>query len=388
MPFEPSNTNRICTRGELQTFKAGFFADDAHTIALEPLDPSIYPSFTIYDINNTAYQSGVAVQDGPAGFYKVDFLVPTTAPLSYDEKRWRIEWLLVTANNRQVEFIEEFDVRDLVVTSTETHELQLLALENKPFQVTLRLAQRPATITLDVFMARDANTIIASNVAPTETIDGDSYFYTYEIGPNLLLGNTLYTALWSIKDAATSTTRFEYQQLSCIAMMMLPMMTSLRMLIDKFQVRLSRSVSYQDSDLSEYLARGQEWVNAAYPTTWFTIQSTPAGLLYFTVLAAAVWGLKAQGLTFLMMDFNFSGQTVTLDVGDKQAQLDSWSTNLLTFLQANLTAAKMTYVRRMRGTGTVAGRPYRYNSLYNFVYKLQTFNSGDFGTMLTKIGIL
>lgn len=393
MPFPASPTHRISTRGELQTFKAAFFADEAKTTPLEPLDPAQYPSFSIYDINNTLIQSGTAILDGTAGNYKVDFQVPSNAVLSYDENRWRIEWVMVTSGNRQVDFIEAFDVRDIVVTSSQNRELQVVALELRPFQIALRLTTRPVDLKLDVTVARNSNTKIVDNISigPTgivEVVDGDSYLYAYEIGSNLLQPNTLYTALWAIKDTSGSTTRFEFQQVVSIAQMMLPMMTSLRMLIDKFQKRLGRIHAYEDSDLIEYLARGQDWVNAGYPTTMYSISSTPSGLLYFTVLAASVWALQAQGLLEVDLGFNFSGQSITLDTGDRSSQLDAYVSKTVEWLNTNLPPAKMSYVRRQRGTGCVAGRPYRLNALYNFVYKLQTFNSGDFMTMMTKIGIL
>src|SRR5271166_3543645 len=99
---------RIQQRNELAIFQVTFYTDASHTTPLLPVDSTLYPSYTIYDLNNVAVQSGVGQAVATPGMYKAEFLVPINAPLSNDEKRWRIEWILVSTDNRQVTFVEEF----------------------------------------------------------------------------------------------------------------------------------------------------------------------------------------------------------------------------------------------------------------------------------------
>ena len=104
-------------------------------------------------------------------------------------------------------------------------------------------------------------------------------------------------------------------------------------------------------------------------------------------MAGQLWGLNAQFLLETDLQFNFSGQTVTLDY-DHTGNIDTAISRATDFIREGLGPAKTAIYRRQAGVGTVAGRPYRYSGLHNFVYPISRMSSTDFMTLLTNYGLL
>jgi hypothetical protein len=410
-----NSTSRIQTRGELTEFRVSFFADVNNTTPLVPISPS-YPTYTIFDLNGVPVQNGVGTSLQP-GQYAAQFQVPKDAPLSYfhqapqrygDEGqgapltadtsgRYRIEWQMATDANQQVNFVEEFDVRDVAVTQSLHRELKYLVLAGDPFRLPFRSATVP-------FMARmrlitrgneqcPVNEQVYDATLPVGSSDlkwvkdGDSYVLYADIAQGVTQPNTAYMALWTIQDTALSMPVTEWNIITAINTNLLPLMTSLRMLIDRFQKRLGRLQAFEDSDLLEYLAQGLRAVNLSYPTTGYTMDSFPDDIQELVLLAAGWWGLQAQRLLEADLAFNFSGQSVTLSV-DRTAQLDSAASSMMEMFNSKIGPAKMAYVRKAGGVGTVAGRAYNYRQMYQYVYKISSVNANSLMQTLTKIGLL
>jgi hypothetical protein len=411
-------TPRIFTRGEETQFRVEFFADVAKTTPLVPIDPS-YPSYTIYDPTGIAIQTGTGtlVQ---AGEYRLNFLVPKDAPLSYfhqapqrygdegqgapltaNDARYRIEWQMVTNANRQVNLVEEFDIRDVAVTQSLNRELKYLVMAGRPFRPTYRTPVLPFKTEMSLFVrGNDQNPLICelldftaplSGGQPTGNLkyakDGDSYVLYFDVPAGTTQANTAYMILWTVQETEFSIPQTHFDITTSISVNVLPLMTSLRMLIDKFQKRLGRLQSYEDSDLLEYLAQGARTVNLSYPTTGYPLESMPDGLQSLVLLAAGWWGLKAQALLEADLSFNFSGQSVTLSV-DRAGAIDSAASSMMEMFNGQIGPAKMAYVRNERGMGTVAGRAYSYRRMHNYVFRISSIGSDNLLQTLTKIGLL
>lgn len=388
-----NKTPRVFYRKENNVFRVSFFADVNKTIPLVPIDIGLYPAFTIYDINDVVVQSGVGQPEASPGTYKVEFLVPSDAPLSYDGKRWRIEWVLVSVDNNQFDFVEEFDVRDVVITASTHREQKFITLCSNPTQMMVRRTRRPYNLSVGVYPMGSGNippvaTANLSGGGIVESVDGDSYIYSITIpGSALSMGNTSYNILWSVQETASDVPQFLYQNLTSVTPNALMMVTSVRMLIDKFQKRLGTVQAYEDSDIIEYLQRGTELVNSVYPTTYYNLGYTPGGFNVFTVLFAAWYGLNAQQILEIDLGFSFSGQTVTLDYDHASGLADvmgRWSE----FINQNLPALKMSTIRRTSAVGAVAGRGYRINSPFAFTYKIGSNFLLDNGSANNVVGQL
>ena len=94
-----NESKRIHFRGETAVFRVSFFADAAQTTPTVPLDTADFPSYTIFDIDNNAVQSGIGQVEASPGTYKVEFAIPPGASLSQDLSRWRIEWSMLSDQN-------------------------------------------------------------------------------------------------------------------------------------------------------------------------------------------------------------------------------------------------------------------------------------------------
>lgn len=416
MPSTSKNTPRIFTRGETTQFQVGFFADDALAVPLVPLDPS-YPQYTIYDPSGTAIQTGVGIQASPGNF-KLDFLVPKDAPLSYfqqapqrfgdegqgepltaNDARYRIEWQLLTAENFQVTFVEEFDVRDIAVTQSQSRELKYLTMAGAPLRILFRTTVLPYSATVKLLVrgndacpaadgSFDSSQIPANQGEIKYARDGDSYVLYLDVKKDITQPNTAYIALWELMETQFAVPRHEYQVVVAIQPSLLPMMTSLRMLIDKFQKRLGRLQAYEDSDLLEYISQGVRLVNSSHPVTAFPISAMPDELMSLVLLAAGWWGLKAQSILETDLDFNFSGQSVTLTVSRASA-LDSSAASMMEMFNSQIVPVKTALVRQQRGVGTFAGRGYSYRNSYNYIFKISSLGSNSLLlNTLSKIGLL
>ena len=403
-------TPRIFTRGESSQFRVGFFADEARTIALVPIDPS-YPQYTIYNPSGTAIQTGTGVQATPGNF-TADYLVPKDAPLtnfqqdsqghatplSANDARYRIEWVILTAENFQVTFVEEFDVRDVTITQSQSRELKYMSLAGDPVRLMFRCTVVPYKVTLR-FIVRggedhpvitdlyDSTQPAGSQGGVQYAKDGDSYVLYRDVPAGITRRNTAYMVLWQIQDSEFSVPVTQYQVLVSVSTNILPLLTYLRMLIDKFQKRKGVQV-YECSELLEYISQGLRFVNLSHPATQYSMDQLPDDFQSLVLLAAGWYALKAQSLLETDLDFSFSGQSVTLSASRASA-MDSVASNMMEEFNKTIGPAKMAYVRRARGVGTFAGRAYSYRNMYNYTFKISSMGSDSMlMNTLSKIGLL
>jgi len=303
-----NTSRRLYIRGNVATFKVSFFNDVALTSPMVPQDALVYPAYTIYDIDNQPIQSGVGQAETSPGMYKVDLLIPVDALLSNDDQRWRIEWAMVTVDLRQVDFVEEFDVKDVVITASETREQRFNALMGRDYRTSLRLGYQPAEVMVSVFGGGNMmNTVYSAAYGAGVLLaeDGDSRVFYVDIPSNVLMPGSTYSIIWSTRAGITDPLQDTYQSLTIITPILLESVISVRQVIDKFQKRLGTVQAYEDSDITEYLRRGQQLLNATYPTTFYGFGFLPDTLGVFHILFASWYGLQAQQLLETDLGINF-----------------------------------------------------------------------------------
>ena len=389
-----NDTRRLFLRNETAEFKVHFFADAAQTIPLTPLDSAVYPAYTIYDIDNEAIQSGVGQPEATPGRYKAEFLVPPDAPLSNDVSRWRIEWTMVATDNRQVEFTEEFDVKDTVITASETREQKFVTLSRATYRAMLRLGDVVPEVSLNVYIAGSNDVKIVDNATLgaggiLQATDGDSIVYYFDIDGSLMADNCFFEIIWAVRNQLTEPQQFIYQQLTSVAPSVMGMITSVRMLIDKLQKRLGTVQAYEDSDILEYLSRGHELVNAVYPTTTYQFGALPQAFNVFHALFSAWYALQAQYILETDLGFDVSGQTVTLSY-DHASNLAEVAGRWEDFINTNLPPAKMAILRRTTPVGNVSGRMMSYRNYFNYTFLVwsQQGRNNSLVSHLNHLGLL
>jgi hypothetical protein len=385
------------TRKSSHVFRESFFTDSDGVTPLVPLDASKYPSYQVVDINGQVSAAGLATLDGTAGHYRVEFFTPPDAPISNDDRRWRIEWLFLDDDERQFQKTTEFDVRDADITASAVRDQKLLAMANKPFRVFIRETRRPFSIRLDVTNANSDDQVLVDGAvypscgAPgekliTEVRDNETVVYYFDIGQNLLQPGVTYKAVWSITESIGTAPQYAFQIIEVPHPNVIQFLPSLRMCIDKYQKRKEIVQAYQDSDIYEYLVRGAEIVNSYHPMTGYTVTQMPPVLTPYWLLAAQLWGLNAQHLLETDLQFSFGGQTVTLDY-DHTANVEAGIQRATEFLE-KLTPVKTALVRRGSPAGVYAGKQMRFSGIHNTTFPIARYGSSDFLSLLSNMGLL
>jgi len=307
-------------------------------------------------------QSGTATAEPTSGYYRVDFTPDLSAQLSTEQQAWYIKWIFVTSNGRQVTFVERFDVVDEIVDSTASTAQQIIGLYNKIIRTFVELSVIPFDITLNIYLVSDyTNPVVEDKTFPAQVkrvrnSDTGGFVYYYNIPANTLAENTDYLAVWDITESVSSVPETVIQKIHVVYFPVLAKITEVRMLIDKVQKQQGKVNAYEDADIIEYLNQGLKLVNGIFPVTSYAATNVPNALTFFWTIAAAWYGLNAQFMLEADTAFNFSGQTVTLDI-DRTGFLESEMGRLWDLLNEHLPKIKMKLVRSV-SLGTVAVRPY------------------------------
>ena len=391
-------------RGREHTFRMSFWEDQAANLPLTPMDANRYPSYVVVDPTGTVLQTGRAETDAVVPNYKVMFVPAADAILSNDDRRWRIDWYMLTTVGRFVQASELFDVRDVDVTETETKDQKHMALEGAPKRIRIALPKRPVSVMVQLENANDPTQTIlplpavyppsGPNPSLTEIPDGDRYVYHYDVPTGLLLGGSdgmTYQAVWSILPTPLSEEDNVFQIIDVPPRQTFQYMQSLRQAIDKFQKKQNMIQAYQDSDIYEYLRRGLQLINGMDPIhiSW-QLTSVPSVVQPYWLLGAMWWGLNAQQGSEIDLSFGFSGQSVTLDY-DHAAAIDGYANKMMEAIKTSFGPLKKQLYRRQASVGTYSGRALRRTGVNNHVFQIGHDRSGsgvNLLSILTNIGLI
>ena len=404
---ELTNTNLAqLFRSRLNTLEQRFFSDASQKAPIVPLDSS-FPSYSIIDIEGTTVQAGVGILIEP-GIYRVQFTPAATSPLSTPDKRWRIEWTMVDATSSQFSFVQQFDVIDEIVAQSEGHAQSLLALTDRDFNVSIKWPTIPFALRLDV--SRKAGTAIIVNqtianqdIGIVDAPDGQKLF-CFEIpakappvgtavGVVNLLADRNYVALWELIETEGSTPEYLTQRIDVVNLHMVSMFPSLRMLIDKVQLKTGRIQSYEDAEINEYLIRGAEIINSVHPfTNWSLAATSPIFAMTAHLMLAAFWyGLMAQHMMETYLQFDFQGSQTQLTL-DRTANIEAALTRAYEIWSQQIIPAKTAIFRRTSSVGSVSTRPTTRYGFYDRIYKFDSttgFDSaGNLPGLLEGMGLL
>ena len=374
----------IFYRNALSTFRVGFYSDVAHTIPVVPIN-SDYPKYAIYDPNGVEILSGTGSAGVGIGVWQAQLMLDENLLLTTPEERYKIKWIIVNANNQQFESSQEFELFDQVVSEPEEREQKYITLAGQEVRLRLSLTHEPDDLGVALFQGNNDQNVIfsAPKTSLTKVRNGNEYVFYVDLPANTTMLNTDYSIIWKIRRTPTDTQQYTYQSLRAIGPATLNLITSLRMLIDKFQKRLGTVQAYEDSDIVEYLTRGSELLNGNFPLTNYSYSTMPGQLSVFHILLSAWYALNAQQILEIDLGFDFSGQSVTLNY-DHAGALSDVMGKWQEYVSTNLTAAKMQILNAQGSVGTSAGRGYRFTQ--NFTYKVASLGTSGVVTPNSVIG--
>lgn len=371
------------SRNEQATFIASFYTDSTYTTAVEPISAS-YPSYSIINPEGDIIESGTAVSYDTAGKYKVIFTIPDNALLSTDNDGWFIEWTMVSSDNRQLQYKENFLVVDARVETPMDTSIIQVAPEGEPFRIINYFETNPTYLKADIYPSKNTTTAVATieSTGMTGPISENGHIGYYADVDGFTQGD--YLIIWSYRNSELSEMSREFKTIRIIRTTILRFVDQLRILIDRFQKRQSAPNAYSDSDLIEFLNKGLEMVNAWYPScdpliTWDDVDGTAYPI--YVIACAAIYGLRSQYLLENDLAFNFSGLTTTLDY-DRTGNIETSMAGLLEFVNTNLTKTK-TATAYATGIGSVFVRPYSvYQNARNMVIPYSSSTLGNQGNSI------
>lgn len=368
MAVKSSSDVRAVYRGTVHRFEASFFEDDAQTTPIVPEDNTKYPTYTIYDVANNAISTGIGTLITSGNYYS-RWSCPEEAVLSSDDRMYRIEWAMLDSNSRQFNFVQEFNVVDEIIETSANHEQVLHNLVNKPYVFTYKTKTIPHEITLDVFFGQNQDNKVVDGVQKStgeiqmRTQDEWQVWY-YSVEENILNQNGCYTVLWTVNESEISVPVNDFQILNNLDAAALQFIPHVRMVIDKMQKKLSTIQAYQDSDIVEYLNRGIQFINAWFPVTYYDITNMPSALHTALVMSASWYGLNAQHLLEVELQYDFSGQIDSFSF-DHASGLESALGRIWDYFTTTLAQTKTQIFRTSHRVGTGANRLQSLRGGYN-----------------------
>jgi hypothetical protein len=343
------NFPQKAVRGVNTVFEQLFLDDSGDPLI--PIDSS-YPAVSIVSPSEEIIQQGVATSLGQ-GRYRYNWFVPADAELSSSNTAWKINWFFLTPGGRQVDKTSTFSIIDNVVASSEERAYTNLTQNNTSERLFLKLSSEPSEISVSLM---DISGVTETYIPTKIIMDGYNTYYadTSELG----VGK--YIATWKIRETPISPAQSFVQQIRVPENHFWFFQPSLRMLIDKAQKKEGHVQAYSDSDMYEYFLRGLDIINSVTPLTSWAFGSIPAigGFDTFLIAASAWWALQAQFISEGELKFDFTGQTISLNV-DRTATYNDAIAKLGDYIKTELPKTKKSWLRR-GNVGHLATRPYDY----------------------------
>ena len=301
-------------RGVQSRFYFRAFEDDDQEVALDPFDAT-FPKWEVRDINNAITSAGIGTLSAP-GVYYADFTPADNADLSTDSARWRIDWLFVDSNDRQITYSEVFDVEAAPEDEPAEQDVAVMAIMGKGERISLKLPFAPEEISVEIsVVGSETVTLAVETLADTfpgvEDTSfgykdmGEYHMYVLNVSGTVFSAASDYVALWAYRQTEDAAMIYAPQMVQVTARSMLNFIQHLRMFMDKLQKRIGTPVHITDSDLLAYLNFGMQMVNGAHPYTTWEFSGMPRPLYPFLIGCSALYGLNARHLleTDLAVEF-------------------------------------------------------------------------------------
>ena len=345
-------------RGQPVTFEKILKDSEGNAIS-----PATRVEIRITDPNNQIVASGPASYNLDTQAYSYRFIVPLDAPYTTLQASWKIDWFYTLATG-PINVIAEFDVvsRDSrlpendIVLSEKTTEVVQFYLPDQAESGSFEMLDRSGKSYFNF------ETLGAFSVIPNET--GYIYTINFDTTP-YAVGDYIFRIKAVLPDATAP--HIEMVRVRIVPLVFWVLYPSMLAMLDKIRKNSNLVQAYSKSDLYEYLIRGVAMLNVIPPQiTGWSLEGFPIGdaysngtnLSHYLISAACAWGLQAQSLLYTELNFDFTGQTISLGYNpDVNSQADK----LLASVNDKFPTAKELYLRQIQRTATIGVRRQFYN---------------------------
>lgn len=316
--------------GETVEATAGFFEAGA---PIQPSNPTTSPVYIVRDIHEDIVTFGVASL-GSDNLYHTTITIPTSAVLSEEDKKYVIEWELLSNTGKSYKLAEYFDVVHPNWNVIKEKEIQKITLRSSPLLFGIPLPSEPSSISFEL---RDINGLIINSGTPTTSGKYSDYLiYNYTVPADIMTEGQDYIGIFNFTLGGEQN--IFHQTVHCIDLWALTKLSDMRMYLDKVQKDIDLYTGYRDSDLYYHLRYGLDFLNMIFPTTswtYATFKGQFAQYVYSLIGCACLSALRAQYLAEGDSAFDYSGQPVSLTVDRTQfieselGRWESWIDNVL-----------------------------------------------------------
>lgn len=319
-----------------------------------PVDWQAQAKYQLIDSNGAVWIEGLIENPTPRIIgtdylydYLIDFVVPNTVPGAYELVITR--HTVSSSSSIDVEGMsrDAYGAESIVSMLSDTDVRWSLLDQNPNAEVSWALTYRRVDGTDQGIgggttkVANGSDVLYVSDSGLSPTVEG----FTPSLHPH--------TIVWNIKDVPNSgvVTRKQTSSLFIVNLSILTAITELKSFFDRLnQEGRLPSLEYTYSDYCLWLKQGMDMFNAGGLFTNFTMINANGAIRHWWFVCSVISALRNMYSLEGQRSFNFSGQSVSLDV-----DITQYIDTLKSDLQGQWDSDKLSFKQQLKQYGLVSG---------------------------------
>lgn len=319
-----------------------------------PVDWQAQTKYQLIDGNGAVWAEGLVENPTPRVIgtdylfdYLIDFVVPNTVPGIYELVITRYTVSSSTSINVEGMSRDAYGAESIVGILSDTDIRWSLLDENPNAEVNWALTYRRVDGTDQNInggtskVDNGSDVLYVSDSGLSPTVEG----FTPSLHPH--------TIIWNIKDIPNSgvVTRKQTSSLFIVNLSILTAITELKSFFDRLnQEGRLPSLEYTYSDYCLWLKQGMDMFNASGLFTNFTMINANGAIRHWWFVCSVISALRNMYSLEGQRSFNFSGQSVSLDV-----DITQYIDTLKSDLQGQWDSEKLSFKQQLKQYGLVSG---------------------------------
>lgn len=352
--------------GNSATTQATFMVPDIFT-ALS----SGYIVYDLIDADNAVYSSGTGINytvtaSNEANSVTADcsITVPSNIPVTAVGTNYQVRYTLILPDEEDQEF---YIYTTLVILPPQQVELGASdAVELAGSSATLLLTIADPANALPVVDLYFQNTPVTGVIGipatgPTNLADG--YQYQAVLSTSTIPAQLVpFTAIWSYAVGAQS-----FKQNASVFLVTPSLMQAMKemlTIVNKSRAHFGYQPVFNEHEIMNFLKMGADLFNGTFNPTMFTMTNATGPVRHFWIQCSSIIALRSQYLMEGESTFNFSGQSISLDV-DRAQFYESLASTIEQSIQEPMRQLKANLAKRglISGDGNVNPLGLGYNAV-------------------------
>jgi len=348
-----------------------FRKDDGSAITV-----ALPPKYEIRDFNDALVLSGYGAQD-PYNLarWTAQFTLPDDVLIGNEGQKYKIVWSVkdsLGASYKESDYFSVVDNTEFALDEIDIPERIMLAKSFLNDSLVLPKNVNVDALSLRVVDRQDNLIFESGPISTTPTlINRKNQIFKYKSPTAIeaiavpVWDFTPYQVQWTYEDGGESETTIHYMY--AINSKVADVVRSVRSVIDKARNQpFNPALAFFDTDILNYLSLGISYFNSAKPTnTNFNVSTIPNEMYTPMIECVMYYALRAQLGAESQANFQFGGQSVTLDM-DRTQWIESELGRIQSYLQGELPGVKRRWIRGGGGRGAPGVLGVNLSSSYNW----------------------